>query len=221
MGHINGVIKLVETQSQIMNRIVESLAEHLNRAFNTAVPQIQTRVRNVVREAILNSPEYTALTTGLLQGQLGVEHPESDFEGILDIWINSIVARSLGVSHNGRNLTGGIQIVGIQGDYTDVLSSPFASYVSLPSTSTIEWLKWLLISGNSIIVRKYYFKSANSLETRLSRTGLGLMRASKTGTFRVPAEYAGTVNDNFVTRSLSSVVDQIEEIIIREVENSI
>ena len=57
-------------------------------------------------------------------------------------------------------------------------------------------LQWLVERGDEIIVACYSYDA----QSGLGRSGLGYM--SQGGAFRVPPQFSGTSDDNFITRSL-------------------
>jgi hypothetical protein len=60
----------------------------------------------------------------------------------------------------------------------------------------LHWLDWLLNRGDQIIVVGYEYNP----QTGLGRSKLGNMKTG--GSFRVPPEFSGTQENNFVTRAL-------------------
>jgi len=76
----------------------------------------------------------------------------------------------------------------------------------------------LLLYGGQIIVRNYRVKMGSN---RASRTGMAIMVESPGDSWRVPPEFAGTSNNNWVTRALSKIDDKILDIIQLEIERKI
>jgi hypothetical protein len=74
----------------------------------------------------------------------------------------------------------------------------------------IDWLKWLLTSGAEPVIFGYRVKFGNF---PTSRTGQAIMVPKNGGAWGVPAEFAGTANDNWITRNLDLFRPKIEEII--------
>ena len=89
-----------------------------------------------------------------------------------------------------------------------------ASYTTLKGR-VIPWLEWLLIAGDKTLLADYVFTEDVSVGT--SRTGLGLMRQQNTGRWHVPREFAGTAKNNFVTRALSRLENEVITIMQQEV----
>ena len=71
-------------------------------------------------------------------------------------------------------------------------------------SGNLPWLHWLLMRGGSPIIIGFRYKADGG-----GRTGGGIMIPG--GVFRIPLEYSGTVDDNFITRALAGK-EQEEEI---------
>jgi hypothetical protein len=195
-------IKILESNSEISRRILKSLAKSLNDAAMSALPEIIQQIKKIVKAKIEGSREYGELKGGRLQGELGVPNSPSRLSTITEIWI-----------------TGGFSIGMIKKDWSDVLSSPESSYIT-DKGKNIPWLEWLLIAGDKTIIDDYVF-SPNITEGARSRTGLGIMKQAVKRRWRVPSEYAGTTQNNFVTRSLDGIADDVINIISKEISRKI
>lgn len=73
----------------------------------------------------------------------------------------------------------------------------------------INWLQWLLFAGTEEIISGY--KVLN--KPGIGRSYLGIMIKKSGASFSVDPEYAGTANDNFVTKALISSADNIKAIL--------
>ena len=61
----------------------------------------------------------------------------------------------------------------------------------------MPWLDWLITEGDKPIVKGY--KYVNDV---IGRSGQGIMKQQNGESWRVPPEFAGDINDNFITRAL-------------------
>ena len=98
-------------------------------------------------------------------------------------------------------------------DLNGLIYTDFASVID-DDGYVLPWLEWLLLEGQSIIVKNYevlYTKSASS------RSGMALMQPSKSS-WRVPSQFAGTEKNNWTTRAINSVEDNIYIIIQKNIE---
>ena len=80
----------------------------------------------------------------------------------------------------------------------------------------LDWLKWLLLYGDRTIISGYEFTIKNDNK---SRTGRGIMQGSVSGSWRVPSDYAGNVDNNWIIKGIESVADDIENFFFRTLKN--
>lgn len=192
-------------ERELASAILAEVAKKLNQGLVGAVGRIQTRVAAVIEDAITASPEYHGLVGGQLQGELGVVDPERAVRGIIDAIVENVKVESLGASISGGAIGGGLVIRILKSDFSDASSANGVSFLS-EQNYRIDWLDWLLTKGDEIIVVDYEFQAGSF---RQSRTGLGIMAASKRG-WKVPQEFVGTPADNWLTRALEKAEPEIE-----------
>jgi hypothetical protein len=107
---------------------------------------------------------------------------------------------------------GGIKIGILEASYSRVLSLPASEFVT-EKGKPLEWLRWLLQEGGNRIVIGYSFKDGSAAR---SRTGSGIMIERQGSAWSVPVQFQGTDNNNFATRALEDLEDNIEVIVRRE-----
>ena len=202
-------LTIKETDAQISREINKRIAQKLSSALRSAAPLILSEVKDVVRDAIVSSPEYRELFGGSLQAELGVPSAGTRIDRSLDMWLDSIEIEIERPKFSIRGVTAGLSIVGIRDGYADALGTSDASYTT-EKGKVIPWLQWLLLEGDRAIIADYTFSSDIGTGQR-SRTGLGVMRQDRSRRWRVPPQFSGTSTNNFVTRSLASVAIQIEK----------
>jgi hypothetical protein len=187
-------------------------AKKLAAAFINARAGIATELAEKIRELITSSPEYSSLLTGSLWHQLGVRNPLAMTDAIISTIQESVVIQMIPPTVVGKRIRGGIVAKILKADFSDVLRIPGASFESEHGFE-VDWLEWLLTSGDSIVNTSYHFESG--FPDR-SRTGDGIMLAE--GSWRVPPEFAGTISDNWLTRALSGLGDLISDIFMRNIK---
>ena len=181
-----------------------------------ALPEIVNKIKVAVVNRIKSSDEYAELQGGTLQAQLGVPNSNSRLERITDIWISNISIKRKPIRAMGSNrITGGFSIGMIKNDWSDVLATSDANYTT-EKGKNIPWLEWLLIAGDKTIIDDYTFTPDIPAKAR-SRTGLGIMKANLRRRWGVPSQYAGTTQNNFVTRSLEGIDKEIIAIMQSEI----
>jgi hypothetical protein len=98
---------------------------------------------------------------------------------------------------------------------------PEATYVTAKGTP-IPWLDWLILQGDRIIVLGYDVDfDLTPAERARSRTGMALMERGSG--WRVPPEFSGTAESNFLTRAFDgpAVEEMVAEIVVGEIQRRI
>jgi len=223
------VIKLLETNRVIENRIMKALGQEIILKGRRVKDRIEVRLREIVKERIADSPTWKSIVSGDLRGILGVPLT-TDLDAILNKLSSEVFISITGSP--GTTATGvKIEIFGISGDYAEILSLPQSQFVSTPSRETVPWLEWLLTRGDSIIISDYFVKTAlNRTEIKGSRTGMAIMRKSTALTlpqssnnrsgFAVPTFHAGNLDSNFITRALEFLEPKIALVVRQEFERN-
>lgn len=195
--------------------VLDAVASQLGAAFARAVPAVRRRVGEAAARAVRSAPEYESLLSGGLRGQLGVVDALPVLSAVCRNLAGGVVVTSLGARRAGPAVEGGMRIELLKGDYSEVLTVAGASFQS-EGGFAIDWLRWLTLEGDRVIVADYRF-SAGFPER--SRTGLGVM--ARPGTWRVPPEFSGTASDNWLTRSLGTMGPDVEAILRDEISRSL
>lgn len=204
---------LLETNSEIEKKILNAILDIINSKLNLAKNNIINGLQELVRTAITSEPEYQSLVAGQLKYELGIDNT-AKIEQIIDIWISNIDINFTSASITGSQITGQIMISMIKSDYSDVLSSEAASITDINTGSVVPWLYWLLLGGGDILVKNYEVLIGPNPR---SRTGNAIMISSKNN-WRMPPQYAGTAEDNWVYRAISKLDSQIENLMQIELE---
>lgn len=205
---IEAKITLPNFQKQFNSNINKELKKIIKTKIPKILERTKSRLEQELVQSIASSNTWIELQNSILRGELGIQST-SGLDNILNTW-----ARGIQVTYESNNSLGVIKIGMIRSDYSDVLSLPEASfaYSSSRGSGIIEWLRWLLLESNSIIVAGYEFKASNA-----GRTGLGIMVKSRGG-WQIPTQHAGTATDNFATRSLSDIKKTIDQVMDAEIK---
>jgi hypothetical protein len=210
-------ISLIENDNYIRNSIMEILKKEINKALDSTVLKIKDPIIQVIKTALKNEPEYSSLMSGQLRSEFGIDDTSKIDIAINNI-SNSILIEKKLMSVNNFGLSGGLDLKIINSqDFGGALTDSTAFVNDSERGYNLPWLEWLLLKGNSIIVRNYEVKYGQNSR---SRSGDAIMIDSSSN-WRVPPEYAGTVRDNWTTRALSRVDSSITKIIQSTFESNI
>lgn len=207
MYNISISLNLVENQNEIAKGLNKALLSEINSRLPRVFRKSEKYIKSTVMSAIRNQPEYGALVSGELKDEFGLTNARGKVDAILLTLEDSLYARYKKPFIKGNFINGGFTISMINAGFSDILSMPEAIQMTEKGVP-LEWLKWLLLQGDTTIISGYEFKIGG--KNSKSRTGGGIMSASVSGSWRVPPDYSGTMSDNWLTRAINSVSDDIE-----------
>lgn len=206
-------LQLLETEEQIIQSILKALLPEVNDKLNRAFYSVKTDIIFLVQTAITSSAEYNSIMSGKLQLEFGIPDPASRLDQLMSFWKYIDVEYSK-ARISGRKISGSFIISMIKSDFSDVLSSS-AAIVQTEKGQALNWLEWLLLFGDKTIIKEYNVQLGPNPN---SRTGGAIMRASSSGKWGVPSEFAGTASNNWITRAIDSVSDQINNLLLKALD---
>lgn len=210
MTYIKGSLKLVETTSQINKDLLYALLPQVDTYFKGVFTKVSSQIQDLIVNSIKSAPEYEALLSGRLKAEFGLPDSDSRVSSILQFWRNIVVEYRPVKVKNNINLSANFTINMIKSDFSDAISLGAATFTT-EKGSELNWLEWLLLFGNKTIIKDYEVVLGPNPR---SRTGLAVMRGVISGKWSVPSEFAGTINNNWITRSIDSVDSQINKLLL-------
>lgn len=182
--------------------VMSALSEKMTVAVSKSIPSIKEGLKDIVYRAIEGCVEMDELRGGVLGAEFGLT---SSIAGEAVQNIATAVSESIFIVHekaSSKKGVGGLTVNIQPSDFANVLNikGSVVSYYSKKNKENVnlDWLNWLLTRGDEVIVSKFKFVP----EAGRGRTGMGRMK--KGGSWRVSPQYAGTEDDNFITRALGS-----------------
>jgi hypothetical protein len=207
-------ITLKENKITFRKKVNEAISDFLNRTINRKMGTMIREIRQLIPSWIESQPEMIELSSNEQPGSLAAQFglPKGTGKDVVNK-ISSAVRNSLAIritKINKKDLSGGIEF--------NLMSATFEELLSLKEGHVIEdeidlhWLDWLLNRGYETIVTGYRFKISEG-----GRSGGGVM--TKGNIWRVPTQYAGSPEDNFITRALTNpiVEKQIQTILEKNI----
>ena len=200
-------------QQELEKKIQIVLEEKLTSTLKSSTLIIEKKIKELARNLLVRSPEYQSLHDGLLKDVFGLDDPDIALHDI-----NNKIQESLSVVYFpakfiGGNITGGIYIKMIKSDLEDLLHLTNVHYTS-KSGLDIEWFKWLITEGDSVIILKQGFNY------EASRGLTGVSSLEEGGGFRVPPQFSGVINDNWITKTFNvdALVNLLRNMIADEIK---
>lgn len=213
---MNFTLRLSESNSEIRRLILEQIKDYLEPKINNAISNIRSELSLLVANGLKQEPEYQSLISGQLKAELGL--PDSGMvESIITHLSNSteISKRSLQITQNG--ISGGFTINMIKSDDLSGALSQASASINIEGGS-LPWLEWLTLRGNEILVKDYIVQFGPNPR---SRSGLAIMKPSSGDKWRVPPAFVGTINNNWITRAISRIENNVYNLFIKNIEAAI
>jgi hypothetical protein len=210
-------VSLIESDSQIRGLILDSLTKQISSGLQKSINPLTQSIKMIIMKALKSQPEYQSLISGQLRKEFGIENV-NNVDIVIDNLIETISVKILPIRTINSGLSGGISIEMIPSDtFGGALSHPSANVIDENKGYTLPWLEWLLLKGADIIIRNYEVKFGPNPN---SRSGDAIM-VSSSKNWRVPPQFVGTQRNNWTTRAIESVEDELTNTIKSIVERNI
>lgn len=188
-------ITITDSIDSITRNVNVAIADYINKLIRSKENVLISSAKRLVDEWVSNQPEILSLKSSSPASLVGVFGISGNTDNIVNTIVSSVVnSISIKFVPYSKNLKGGLEL--------NFQPANFANLLSLPEGHTriqngdLHWLDWLLKRGDNIIIVNYQYNPTSGL----GRSGLGNMVAG--GSFRVPPQFSGTEDNNFITRAL-------------------
>jgi len=194
---------------QVSNDIYKDIFNKIKKAAPKIQRSLNAKIEDIVFQRLVSS---VPTITGRDYYEMGVPDINERLQSII-----RIAAKNFKIKVTPANILN-ISIEILEDDYSLLLSLPESvfPYISAKGSGILQWLRWILLEGNSPIVRDFEFTPTPS---RFSRTGGGVMMRG--GGWNVPSSLAGTAQNNILTRSLQGIEKDIESLVSQELQRII
>jgi hypothetical protein len=189
-------IKLTNPTQEIMTAGYSALAQDINKSISQNIGKIVVKIKEAIGYSISLHPTVIALSDyapGGLASELGLYPGQGSLAAsqIVNIITEDVTFRFSKIS---TKLQGSIQFYIAHEAVSRLVALPIGHVIY--GRGDLHWLKWLLERGDAIIIDSYEYNP----QSGFGRSGGGSMALG--GSWRVPPEYAGTPDDNFISDSL-------------------
>jgi len=193
------------------NQVAAAIVQETKEILGRTIDQLRIRIRpdlvNYVEKKLKQYPSntYYSLNFGELQRDFGFMPGENVAEQVVKTISSSIQLSKLGPTSVSL---GGFRLEILKEGIQSLLNKGFAAYDS--DGNTVDWLRWLLTAGDTIVVADYEVMKEKGTPLSSSRSGYALMISPKMSKgFRVDPNHSGTIDDNWITRALFSAQQDI------------
>jgi len=201
-------VKIKESDAQLQRSINKAMAEYFNKRIRSKNRTVVGKIKRAVENWVLGQPEIRSLLNdgvpNSLSSQFGL--PTGSSQSV----VNSIVAAvadstQIQITKLNDKLQGSIEFRFQPSNFANLLSLS-SGVVTTERGINLKWLEWLLLEGDRIIVVGYRYQPSED-----GRGGGGTM-LSGSG-FRVPPQFSGTSDNNFITRAFSGRSSELTQLI--------
>lgn len=194
-------ITITDSIDSITKNINVAIADYINSLMRSKENVLISSAKRLVDEWVSNQPEILSLKSSSPASLVGIFGIPGNTDSIVNTIVSSVV-NSVNIKFvpYSKNLKGGLEL--------NFQPANFANLLSLPEGHTkikngdLHWLDWLLKRGDNVIIVNYQYNPTSGL----GRSGLGNMVFG--GSFRVPPQFSGTEDNNFITRALIGPVQE-------------
>lgn len=201
-------MKFKESPREIERRMLEALAGDINKHIRQNVKIFERTIRQVIPDWIREQPEIQSLLThgvpNSLAAQFGIEPGKAEpaVGKIIAVILNGIEINVLDVN---SKLEGGVEF-SINPNIIRDLTGTREGIVYTDKGTELDWLDWLLNLGDTTIITNYHYTPSAD-----GRSGGGTM--SRGDVWRVPPQFAGTEDNNFITRAFENRESDISNLL--------
>jgi len=195
------------------SQIAKGINDEIKKIIFRAIPKIQRSLNDKIGDiAFRRLLAGVPAITGRDFAEIGVPDINDRIQSIIRIASNDFKV----IVKPANYLIIDINI--LDTGYSQLLSLPEAiyPYTSIQGSGVLEWLRWLLVEGNGVVVDGWRF---SPFPSRFSRSGGGIMAAG--GAWNVPPSLQGTPDDNILTRALLGIEKDLEAVISQELKRLI
>ena len=203
-------LKVLESNNAIMKKIHIALAKEFNKTLSQSVARMYRELQPLISSALLSSPEMLSLSGGVLRVDFGLTSDPSS--AIVSAIVSSLDIQIQPAKATAAGIKGGLLITMQPIDYNNLFSLSVAEQMTAKGAS-LPWLQWLLTFGQQIIVANFGVEYGAGKGI----SGGGYMAVDERP-FKVSSQYAGTVDDNFITRAVDGISPQIKGVIIKAMQ---
>lgn len=186
---------------QAANRKIQN---KIDKMLPTISANIKPKVSSIIGGALANSPTTKSLLAGKLKDDFGL------FGNVATVAIENIIkhiSENIIVNIKNSKTSGSILSLSITiptGDMQSIIKVPGASYPS--KGGQVDWLEWLLTKGTQVVVGDFWlFTNAKGFTRSGGSSIMAEIKSVPREPFRVDPGHAGTVDDNFITRAIQPV----------------
>lgn len=210
--------KVTTTEAKMIASIYSIFTDLIRQAKPIIITRVENRLRKILENALLTNETLESVVSGILRSHFGIANPAQTKNEIVNLLLNEITVSFGGIKRNVAT--------GPSADLKfGMVWKNFAGLLGLDVSTTkspggdLPWMKHLLFDGDKVLIKGYKILIKEGLPK--SRSGNALMievdNKSQRGFWRVPIEYSGVKELNFLTKLLDAIIPDLEVAVQEEV----
>lgn len=193
-------------QKNFIDDVIGGFVDLINKDLRKKKRKKVEQIKKIVFNSIYNSAELDSIRNGELKFSFGLPPGDDPTPIIAQAVTESIEISDPNFKKSGKVVSGSFRVDIQPSSFFNLLNKSFGQ-VETEKGLTLPWLNWLLTEGDSIIIASWDVEFGN-----FGRSGGGHM-IEGTG-FTINSNFSGTIDNNFVTRSLNSISEDILNILM-------
>lgn len=206
------------SRTHITRGVQRAIRANLNGVLFSARIEAEERMKALVEANLRRSDFIQEISHGFLRGDFGIrpELVEPTVEAIISTVVDDVHLNHIDVNVVAGKFTGGWELT-IGNEAIEKLKNLKEGITITEKGEEIPWLEWTLTVGNQTVIAdfKILFKSGTG------RSGLAIMIPDEIIGYRVPPRFAGTEEDNWLNRAITTKIDSFTRIVRESIVNNI
>lgn len=203
-------VRFNQTLGQMNKEIIGLFLKEIGKDFNKSISIIQKSLPGLIANIVRSAPEYTSLVGGDLKYELGIPDAATKIDQMIRVWSSNITYKISPPTDVKGKIKAKFSAEIFKADFSDILGTDYAQVYDQAGGYNLPWFQWLVLDGGVKLIPEHEVKYVSSSR---SRTGGALMvRGAGWG---IVQTYAGTIADNWITRSIRSNDSEILNLLTR------
>lgn len=209
-------VQLTTSKKQAQAMLNGDITDYLNRKIGRNYSRVVNSLRQKIPMWIRSQPEIQSLldqgVPGSLNAVFGLYNGDAA-RAVSDIIQAIKQSTAITINKINNKYQGDIEfnfqadnfanLLALNSGHVKVVPGPFDK-----NEADLHWLEWLLTRGDTIIIVGYTYRPGAD-----GRSEGGIM--TRGISFRVPPQYSGRLENNFITRAFSNRESEIQNIVKR------
>lgn len=209
------MIRVVTPIPDIEKQLMQVARQEIFAKLASIEGVITDKARRMFDATIRGTDIYESLLSSMgadnLKGHFGLTNPEAKVNQIIDFWTSKFETTFT----YGNPMICTIELV--YKDFRDVLMLPAAQQENAEGGGdtlvVLPWLEWLLLHKEPVVLDYFFLRSQG-----FGRSGQGYMAEKDGYTWSVPSQFAGDIEDNWITRLIDETEHFYHMIILTELK---